>query len=89
MHRQEQDHPFKVYLRKKRLSQTWAKEKAKELGESLSQGHLSDLLNGKEHCTLRVARLIEKISDGDVSAERILRWHLEQMQAEPPKRKAS
>lgn len=69
-------HPFKQFLERRGLTQAWAIRRARELQERLSQGFLSDVLAGKETPGLRVMGILERLTDGEVKAEEIARWHL-------------
>ena len=69
-------HPFKAWLDRGGRSQAFACLRARQLGGSLSQGYLSEILRGKASPTLEILALLERVSAGRVRAHRMAAWHL-------------
>ena len=74
--RPRSEHPFRVFLLSKGRPQQWAVDRAAELGESLSQAHLSEIMSGAGRPSVSLLALLERISDGTVKAGKMLDWHL-------------
>lgn len=70
-------HPFEAYLRRSGRTQQWAADKAREIGESLSQGYLSQLLRGKACPRPRKLATLSRVSGGRVSVSAMAKWHAE------------
>ncbi len=70
-------HPFRRWLDRRDLTQQQALAKARELGGTLSAGHLSDVLAGKSMPSLSTLMLLARVSDDEVEVSTMARWHSE------------